>query len=238
MGLGAWWGLDGTAKVTREKRPVLFCGTVDINQAFHLIIAALIDSENREQVERVLKKLLHLLRIILEAKRSRPLLNPDYGCADNSDALQAAVEAVGAEVVNCSVHSSRGTLKADINSQSGEDRKIIIKKIQADQARLAKSVTMYAGTTHTNPISLVMTGLFIQKWHANGQSAFAGNYEKEYTGHRKGNHSAAATEPGLPTHNNAGERFNRHFKDEGTQAGPKARCFPILCFVHSPPCAV
>ena len=218
MQLGTLWNADGTARVTHEKRPVFFVGCSDIAQCFHMIAAALIDSENQPQVIRVLRVILMLLNIIKADRGESDSFSLDFGGSDNSDAIQAAFEGPGveAENINCKVHVGRGANKAPINSRDGEERKAILSEIRADLNRLF-NVTQYKGQSEHNPIAVLIQHLFVAKWKGKGQDDFAVLWERETTGARKGNTQLGFMNPGLPNHANGIERHNLDFKKKGEE---------------------
>ena len=100
MNIGKLSSSDGTARVTNEKKPVLFTGVVDMNQSFHLVSAAVVNSENMPQIFRALKATHKCVDVVRTALGKPPVQAPTYGCADNSDAIQGAYEGIGTKPIN------------------------------------------------------------------------------------------------------------------------------------------
>lgn len=106
-----------------------------LREVFHVAGAALVDSENKVQVQRFLEIIMHYsnaaISILKEAGDLNELenleelvadkpLTIDFGASDNSDAIQAAFEAVGAEPVNCKVHIKRNMARQKLNGGKEE----------------------------------------------------------------------------------------------------------------------
>ena len=106
-----------------------------LREVFHVAGAALVDSENKVQVQRFLEIIMHYsnaaISILKEAGDLNELenleelvadkpLTIDFGASDNSDAIQAAFEAVGAEPANCKVHIKRHMARQKLNGGKEE----------------------------------------------------------------------------------------------------------------------
>ena len=215
MNIGKLSSSDGTARVTNEKKPVLFTGVVDMNQSFHLVSAAVVNSENMPQIFRALKATHKCVDVVRTALGKPPVQAPTYGCADNSDAIQGAYEGIGTKPINCRIHLHRGVGKAEICASDRENRKETVSAIKNNMHRADTAATQSAGAVQPNPIAAKVIDLFVEKCEIEGQVAFAQNYRKEAMGERKGLHQNALMGPGLPAHTNSLERFNCGFKDDG-----------------------
>jgi hypothetical protein len=230
--LGEMVVMDCTGRVIRTQQPVGFLGVVDILQAGHLASGGIWSSENKVQADRHMKVTYRFANILRDEDGDPPLAFPLWGVADNSDAFQSAIEGMDAEAINCKVHVSRNAQQSPgIVQTEDKSRKEIVKEVRVDLARLATN-TYYSGLSVKNgPIATTLTELFIEKWDRPGTSEYAATFKKEYTGTRKGNHQQAHTNPGLPVHNNAIERKNLEFKEEGTRPPSAARARVLLSVV-------
>jgi hypothetical protein len=119
MDLGVFACVDGTARLTAEGLPLLFCGTIDIAQKFHMVGSALVDSENGPQVVNFLTVLLKFTNIALRVLNDGDFdltalgiegvesVEIKYGMSDNCDATQGSFEKLGAQPCNCKCHIIR-----------------------------------------------------------------------------------------------------------------------------------
>ena len=143
-----------------------------LREVFHVAGAALVDSENKVQVQRFLEIIMHYsnaaISILKEAGDLNELenleelvadkpLTIDFGASDNSDAIQAAFEAVGAEPVNCKVHIKRNMARQKVNGGKEE-----LKAVR-DDFFLISCITMWDGIGNGAAIATVLQQLFIEK---------------------------------------------------------------------------
>jgi hypothetical protein len=228
LDLGTLIQQDATARVNWQRYPVVFIGVTDIAQSYHNVASALVNSENKHQLARLLQVVLKFANHIRERKGAEPYVL-EWGLGDNCDAFQFAVRSVGGKNINCKVHESRNVKSAVLIVPTGQKRADIVKEIRDDLARM-DNVTTYEGTSTCEPIGVKVQELFKDKWDKT-QTQFAGTYEKEYMGPIKGNHQAGFMNPGLPVHSNAVESFNLGFKEDGGRAfgHTRFRKNPPLC---------
>ena len=219
LDLGAMVQMDGTSRVVLTGQPVGMVGVTDIHQSGHIVSAGIWDSENKKQARRQLKITYHFANLIQELNGELPLDGPLWGVCDNCDALQGAIKGMGGIPINCKVHVSRNAQQSPgIVANGHRSRKDVVKEVRADLARLATN-TQYSGVAVKDtdgPIASELTELFYHKWNKTGTDQYADTFKKEYMGERKGSHQQAYTNPGMPVHNNAIERRNLEFKNEGT----------------------
>ena len=217
--LGGMVQIDGTARVIRTGQPVGMLGVTDMQQSGHIVSAGIWNSENTKQAQRQLETTYRYANFYQNLDGELPLNGPLWGVCDNSDPLQNAIENMGGTAINCKVHVSRNAQQSPGIVASGlKSRKEVVKEVRADLARLATN-TQHGGVSvkdQEGPIAHDLTKLFHRKWDKRGTAQYAATFEKEYMGSKKGSHQQAYTNPACPVHNNAIERRNCEFKDEGT----------------------
>lgn len=197
-------------------------GTVDLGQKYHSVGMALINSENKKQLLVVVNQLYKFGKIVDDFFRemeegggeAEDPLKPVWGVADNSDALQAAILAQGADVVNCKIHASRNVDNERVVPTEGKTRKANAKLIRRDMARV-DTLALHSGVAPRGTgIAEVVLRLFTEK-HEDEQGAYIEVYKQQYVDGHKGLHQHGYLNPGSPNHTNALESHNNQIKEDG-----------------------
>lgn len=187
-----------------------------MQQSYHNVSSAIVDSENIPQVTRMLQVTISYAKMIEAAAGRPPLATIDFMAVDNSDALQAAATAVGSQPVNCKVHIIRGVKdhQSLLRVSAPARVKDTVASIRRDIFSLSELTLFVGASRFERDITPVVFDLFIEKLQRE-QPDFAKVWAKEHTGDSKGCFIRAQLAPGIPNDTNTMESYNGQFKDEG-----------------------